>query len=1144
MLKRFYLLTLVLLCSIVTAWAEDVSYSPTLEVNFRTASGNTQWNGGYPKSAADEGNTTFEVNYFAGLFALQKYTIPNLQDVTKLVLTLYAGSGTDAICVWSFPNKSWSAASSVDDMVNWATQTVGFAPRATAGTANTPLVTKGTWGSNELNPRPATFTISGTALATLKANASTDGTFTLMFTDGALTSNSSRRYLSTNSANDEANRPKLVATVAAAESFAVTNTTTGVGYKTLNEAINAVTADADIVLNDNSNITARCTLSGAYTVNVTAAKDVVLTGPKNAMWFLASKSGAKLNIGDENHTITLDGRSEANEQVASVAKYENSAEVSLTNVKFQNFKLTANGTTIPGLTDTHNSNGVITLKNITVSNCSAADGGALFMKTRVTNDRLVLKGFLNIDSDCTGTAIYAASETKDSGTTGRIKVDDSDFTASNTITIEWPGTKANGIVVVIGTTAANASKFVLTDADWPLERKSNGDLFMSQPTVKIGDVSYANIATAVEAVEEGGAATISLLGDQEISARVDVSKRNITVAAGGNTIKRATGYKGIMFLTKDKDATITIENATIDGQNVEATSPIIEASNSGTTVLKNVAVKNCKNVSTATNNQVAIIVNKGSGKLTLDGVTFTDCTASNGMLFVGTNNATIKGAVTIPSIYLEKDFALNEDNATASSKITLTTESTRHYGLLVGFGNADNYNITTGNRLSVHYGGIYVMPAEQTVSYSHPALLHNSADITTAAGRLETAPYSAAYAQLESVSGGSAAGAVETLKRMDQTNWSGTYSDYSNFTNAVTDAKLAYELALRYKLKGSDAAATAAVAILNNWATTCKGIFTLGGYANNIPDPNEYLINIQGHQFANAAELLRDYSGWQAADQQKFKTWMKQVFAENAIMFLENHGSNKLSHYWANWDLAALTSLLSVGVLCDDKALVDYALNYAQNGAGMGSAQNATTADHQDAESGETLAQCQESGRDQGHATLDVTLLGVLCQTAQNIGTDLWTPYKALEMAEYVGKYNLKNSDGSFAYDNVPFTAYDNGEYQHSAISEAARGTERPCWELFHAYAKANNKSDKYTEAWVRYLRAKNAYGEAESTSNDELGFGTLMFGAEVSADGIEAIRATEGAEGTAVVYDLQGRRVENPQKGVYIVNGKKVVIR
>ena len=29
-----------------------------------------------------------------------------------------------------------------------------------------------------------------------------------------------------------------------------------------------------------------------------------------------------------------------------------------------------------------------------------------------------------------------------------------------------------------------------------------------------------------------------------------------------------------------------------------------------------------------------------------------------------------------------------------------------------------------------------------------------------------------------------------------------------------------------------------------------------------------------------------------------------------------------------------------------------------------------------------------------------------------------------------------------------------------------------------------------------------------------------------------------------AVVYDLQGRRVQNPAKGLYIVNGKKVIIK
>lgn len=42
---------------------------------------------------------------------------------------------------------------------------------------------------------------------------------------------------------------------------------------------------------------------------------------------------------------------------------------------------------------------------------------------------------------------------------------------------------------------------------------------------------------------------------------------------------------------------------------------------------------------------------------------------------------------------------------------------------------------------------------------------------------------------------------------------------------------------------------------------------------------------------------------------------------------------------------------------------------------------------------------------------------------------------------------------------------------------------------------------------------------------------------------GIEAV-AADAAEGDNVVYDLYGRRVENPSNGIYIVNGKKVVIR
>ena len=43
-------------------------------------------------------------------------------------------------------------------------------------------------------------------------------------------------------------------------------------------------------------------------------------------------------------------------------------------------------------------------------------------------------------------------------------------------------------------------------------------------------------------------------------------------------------------------------------------------------------------------------------------------------------------------------------------------------------------------------------------------------------------------------------------------------------------------------------------------------------------------------------------------------------------------------------------------------------------------------------------------------------------------------------------------------------------------------------------------------------------------------------------ATGIE-MPTVEDVNADAVVYDLQGRRVQNPTKGLYIVNGKKVFI-
>ena len=50
-----------------------------------------------------------------------------------------------------------------------------------------------------------------------------------------------------------------------------------------------------------------------------------------------------------------------------------------------------------------------------------------------------------------------------------------------------------------------------------------------------------------------------------------------------------------------------------------------------------------------------------------------------------------------------------------------------------------------------------------------------------------------------------------------------------------------------------------------------------------------------------------------------------------------------------------------------------------------------------------------------------------------------------------------------------------------------------------------------------------------------------LMFNFGGETDAIENIQTTENA-GKAVIYDLSGRRVKNAQKGIFIINGKKVI--
>lgn len=305
--------------------------------------------------------------------------------------------------------------------------------------------------------------------------------------------------------------------------------------------------------------------------------------------------------------------------------------------------------------------------------------------------------------------------------------------------------------------------------------------------------------------------------------------------------------------------------------------------------------------------------------------------------------------------------------------------------------------------------------------------------------------------------------------------------DPDNYSHAFNDAAAAFQMAIRWRVTGDTAYAQKAVQILNAWADICK---LISG------DSNKALAaGIYGYQFAIAGELLRGYSGWTAADFSTYQQWMLDVFYSVNEAFLTTHWGTCISHYWANWDLANLASVMAIGVLTDKRVLYNEAVNYLQRGTGNGNILKAINNVYDD----QGLAQLQESGRDQGHATLCIALLGEICQMAWTQGDDFYgfDHNRFLKACEYTAKYNVANL-------SVPFTPYTNCEgVAHTVISANGRGTVRPMWELpYNHYVKLKGLTATYTTMAVGTVRPEGGGGDYGPNSGgyDQLGFGTLLY--------------------------------------------------
>ncbi|KAJ5802534.1 uncharacterized protein N7503_004984 [Penicillium pulvis] len=311
--------------------------------------------------------------------------------------------------------------------------------------------------------------------------------------------------------------------------------------------------------------------------------------------------------------------------------------------------------------------------------------------------------------------------------------------------------------------------------------------------------------------------------------------------------------------------------------------------------------------------------------------------------------------------------------------------------------------------------------------------------------------------------------------------------DTENYPSLYHDTAAAYQLAIRWKVTNDTSYADAAVNVLSSWAATLTAI-------NGTSDM--FLASgLYGYQMANAAELMSDYAGWDSSNKTATANMLTNVFASMNMLFMEEHNGNGYYHYYANWDQCNLASLLAIGIFTDNQTMYDYALDYVRNGPSNGALPVFAIANY--TECGETLTQGQEAGRDQGHATLDLALLGIIAQQAYNQGDDLFATYsnEILNAAEYVGKYNV-------GYD-VPYTLYESYEGNQTVISNGSRGDIRPGFELLSAhYGQLKGLDSTWTDAYRNMVNANSTDGVEGGGGNyattsggfDALGFGTLLY--------------------------------------------------
>jgi hypothetical protein len=159
-------------------------------------------------------------------------------------------------------------------------------------------------------------------------------------------------------------------------------------------------------------------------------------------------------------------------------------------------------------------------------------------------------------------------------------------------------------------------------------------------------------------------------------------------------------------------------------------------------------------------------------------------------------------------------------------------------------------------------------------AFAHPGLLHTQADFDRMAAKVEAGaePWKAGWDKLVANGHSQSSWKARPLETVIRGG------EGQNYPQLYNDIHAAYQNALRWRITGDTAHGDTARDILNAWSATLR---TITGNADRF-----LAAGIYGYQFANAAEIMRGYTGF---DLGRFQAMLLEVFYPLNDQFLTDH---------------------------------------------------------------------------------------------------------------------------------------------------------------------------------------------------------------------------------------------------------------